>query len=388
MKRGIRNLLLLPFLLLLLGSPVRAEPGKGEEQALFTEQVEASGADELPQHLPEETRQLLDKLGITGLEEGTQSESIAALQPDRLLDALLDIVGEQSGGPLRSAGVLLGIILIGALMDGMRQTLREPAASGIFESVCALAACAAVLMPVSAVIRTVCSAAESVSVFMTSYVPVYAGVLLTSGQAAAAASYHTVVLFAAEMMTLLVTQVVLPLMTVSLALGLVGSVSSGMRLETVGGMMSRAAVWLLGITTTLFVGLLSLQGLMGSAADSLSGRAIRFSLSSMVPVVGNALSEAFTTVRGCLGMLKTTLGGYGMLATALIVLPPLVQCALWCLCLSVCGAAAELFELKSLTALFRSALSVLKTLIGVLSACALFMIIATAVVTLTGHTTV
>ena len=138
-------------------------------------------------------------------------------------------------------------------------------------------------------------------------------------------------------------------------------------------------------TTTLFVGLLSLQGIVGGAADSLSGRAIRFSLSSMVPVVGGALSEAFTAVKGCLTLLKTTLGGFGILATALIVLPPLIQCALWSLCLSVCGAAADLFELEPISALLRSAQSVVKTLIGVLAACSLFMIIATAIVTLAGN---
>ncbi len=36
---------------------------------------------------------------------------------------------------------------------------------------------------------------------MTSYVPVYAGVLLTSGQAATAVSYQSVVLFAAELIS-------------------------------------------------------------------------------------------------------------------------------------------------------------------------------------------
>jgi stage III sporulation protein AE len=389
--RFLSRLLLTVTFLLLLAVPALAQEAPPssqsdgqalfEEPSLFQEQLEASGAQSLPDNLPKETQELLDKLGITEL----QSDAFAGLQPNGVLDTLLGMVSEQAGGPLRAAGIVLGIVLLSAMMDGMRQTLREPAVSEVFGAVCALAACAAVLIPVSGVIRTVCAAAQSTSIFMTSYVPVYAGVLITSGQAVTAASYNTVVLFAAELITLLATHVVVPLMTVSLALGLVGSINSGLRLDAVSGLINKTAVWLLGITTTLFVGLLSLQGIVGGAADSLSGRAIRFSLSSMVPVVGGALSEAFTAVKGCLTLLKTTLGGFGILATALIVLPPLIQCALWSLCLSVCGAAADLFELEPISALLRSAQSVVKTLIGVLAACSLFMIIATAIVTLAGN---
>ena len=155
-------------------------------------------------------------------------------------------------------------------------------------------------------------------------------------------------------------------MTTALALGLVGSVSPGMKLDAAGGAINKACSWLLGLAATLFVGLLSLQGLVGAAADSLAGRAIRFSLSSFVPVVGGALSEAFSSVQGCLQLLKSTLGGFGILATALIALPPLLECALWSLTLSLCS------------------MGVLKTLMGVLAACSLFMIIATTIVTMAG----
>ena len=155
-------------------------------------------------------------------------------------------------------------------------------------------------------------------------------------------------------------------------------------MDTLGSAINKGAASLLGITTTLFVGLLTLQGIVGGAADTLSSRALRFSLSSMVPVVGGSLSEAFSAVKGCLGLLKSTVGGFGMLATALIVLPPLLQCAVWSLGLALCTAAAELFGLGQISALLRSAQAVVKTLIAVLAACSLFMIVATAVVTAAG----
>ncbi len=382
--RQRRRLFALLFLLVLL--PMAIIPAAAEESSevdeIYAEQLEASGAQELWDNLPEETRRLLDNLGIDELDE----EGLTALTPQGLLGSLFNLLNTQAGGPLRAGGVLLGILLLCALMDSLKHAVREEAIANVFQTVCTLAACTAVLLPVSGCIRAVCEAAESTSVFMGSFVPVYAGVLLTGGQAAAAASYQTVVLFAAELISWLATSVILPLMTISLALCVTGSVTSGMKLDAVGGFVNKTAVWLLGISTTLFVGLLSLQSLVGAAADTLGGRAIKFSLASFVPVVGGALSEAFATVKGCLGLLKSTLGGFGILATALIVLPPLLECAVWTLLLSVCAMVADIFDLKTISGLLTAVRSTVNTLIGILSACGLFMIIATSIVTMAGGT--
>lgn len=375
-----RSLLLMIMLTMVMCLPAGAEGGAAEWDELYQEQAEASGAGDLPDNLPEETRQLLDQLGITSID----AEGFSSLEPQGVWKALAELTGQEASGPLRSVGVVLGVVLLCALMEGMKQTLRDPSASPVFQVVCVLAACAALLVPLSSCVQAVCRAAESTSVFMGSFVPVYAGILVTAGHAVTAASYQTVVLFAAELITLLATHLLVPLLTVSLALGMAGSLDTGLRLDSLSSAINKGAAWLLGITTTLFVGLLTLQGIVGGAADTLSSRALRFSLSSMVPVVGGSLSEAFSAVKGCLGLLKSTVGGFGMLATALIVLPPLLQCAVWSLGLALCTAAAELFGLGQISALLRSAQAVVKTLIAVLAACSLFMIVATAVVTAAG----
>ncbi len=375
-----RSLLLMIMLTMVMCLPAGAEGGAAEWDELYQEQAEASGAGDLPDNLPEETRQLLDQLGITSID----AEGFSSLEPQGVWKALAELTGQEASGPLRSVGVVLGVVLLCALMEGMKQTLRDPSASPVFQVVCVLAACAALLVPLSSCVQAVCRAAESTSVFMGSFVPVYAGILVTAGHAVTAASYQTVVLFAAELITLLATHLLVPLLTVSLALGMAGSLDTGLRLDSLSSAINKGAAWLLGITTTLFVGLLTLQGIVGGAADTLSSRALRFSLSSMVPVVGGSLSEAFSAVKGCLGLLKSTVGGFGMLATALIVLPPLLQCAVWSLGLALCTAAAELFALGQISALLRSAQAVVKTLIAVLAACSLFMIVATAVVTAAG----
>ncbi len=362
--------------------PVTAEDTTTEAVLpdLYSEQLEASGAQELWEELPQETKELLDTLGITGLE----MDSLEGLRPDTMLDSLWQLLTTSATGPLRSTGILLGILLLCALIDSLRQATGGQALPDAFQVIGTLAIGGALLIPINGCIQQVCEAAESTTIFMGSYVPVYAGILLAGGQAASAAAYQTVVLFAAELMTFLATHVLVPLTTVSLALGITGALTPKMKLGAVGGFLNKTTVWVLSLTATLFVGLLSLQTLVGSAADTLGNRAIKFSLSSFVPVVGGALSEAFGTVRSCLGLLKGTLGGFGILTTALIVLPPLLTCMLWSVCLSLCGMAAEMLELRTAADVLTAVKTVVNTLVGILAACSLFMIVATTILTMAG----
>ena len=112
---------------------------------------------------------------------------------------------------------------------------------------------------------------------------------------------------------------------------------------------------------------------------------MKFSLSSFVPVVGGLLSEAYSTVVGCSGLLRSTVGCFGMLATVLIILPPLLTCILWSVSLSAAGSAATLFGLAPLEKLCKTAGGAVRVLIAVLAVFALIMVISVSVVVFTAR---
>ena len=109
----------------------------------------------------------------------------------------------------------------------------------------------------------------------------------------------------------------------------------------------------------------------------------RFSLSGFVPVVGGLLSEAYATVMGCAGLLRTVVGVFGLVAVVLMVAPPLVGCVCWNVALHLAGGAAALFGLAPIERLCRVAAGAVRVLIALLAVFALLMVIATAVMSST-----
>ncbi len=359
------------ILLILCGFPARAQT----LDELYQEQLEASGGQELLEALPKETRELLERLNIDSL----QADTFTELDTKSFLDELWGLFKSAAGGPLAAGGTVLGVLLIYAWVDGMRHTLHTEEVSSVFGVICALAACGTVMVPLSGQLERVSEAMESVSVFMGSFVPVYAGILVSSGHVSAALSFQSVVLYAAELLSFAAGSWIVPLLSVSLALGLTGSLTPELKLGRVGAMIGKTATWLLTLGMVLFTGILSLQTFVSGAADKLSDRALRFSISHFVPVVGGSISEAFSTIRGCLHLLRSTVGCFGVTATLIIILPPLLSCLIWNVMLSVGEMAADLFELSSFSGLLKTAHGITRCLVGVLCVSGMLLTISMTV---------
>lgn len=371
MKRYVKFLGALCLLLLCM-LPVRAE----NADTYINEQLEESGANDLWNSLSEETKALYDAIGIENITDLGNS----VLSPDALFEAAGETIAQQGKTPFSILGILLCTIVLCAYLGGLKDTVGGGDVHNVYQSVSVLAICGVTVLPFVACIKAVRSALSGAAVFMGSFSPVYIAVLSASGQLRAALSYQTVLLLFSQLLTWLANGVLLPLLLTAFALGMVSSAADAGNLSKISEMLLKTVTWAVGILAAVFTTLLTVNGMLGAAGDTLSSRMVKLSLSSFVPVVGGALSEAFLTVKGCIGVVRTTVGAFGMITTALLLLPTLIQCGCWQLCLWGAGTAADVFEQKTLAAFLKTMQQVTKTMVALLAVCALFMIIGTAVV--------
>lgn len=374
MKRVIGVLLTAMLLCTVLVTDAAAQTA----DELLSEQWEASGADELFEALPAHTLALLDTLGLDSL----TLESLSQMTPQTVFSAFSELVSSEISAPLSATLTMLGTILLLGFVMTLRPMTGEHAP--VMQAIGTLCAAVPLLLPLWQIFERVAAATDSGVAFSLGFAPVYAGMLLSGGYTATAVSYQTVMLAASEGISLLVGSVILPLLCVSAALGVAGAVDGGHRLTEVGTMIGKAAAWLLGISLTVFVAVLSFQSVLSASADTVGGRMLRFSVSGFVPIVGGSLSEALYTVKGCLATLRGTVGALGVLCASAIVLPTLVQCLLWNLLLFPVRLAADLFGFGTVAAVTEIVRTAVRTCVAVLCSSALLMIVALTVVTIAG----
>ncbi len=372
MKKVVKCAVLAVVLLLFFSGNVRAEA----TDAYIEEQLRAGGATDLWERLDSQTRELFERVGVSELSDLTKD----GLDAHGLRDAAWQLFAEQGKTPFAVLGMLLAAVMLCAFSGGLKDALGSVEINGMYQMVCVLAVCTVVLVPFLDCIRAVNNTLSGVAVFMGSFAPVYVAVLAASGNISAAFSYQSVLLLVSQLLSFLSGGVLLPLLLSALSLGVVTVISDNANVGKIGEMLLKTVTWTLGISSALFTAILTFNGMLGAAGDGLGSRIARLSIASMVPVVGSALSEAFMTVKGCVGVVRTTVGAFGGISAILLLLPALVRCTCWQLCFWACTTAAEMFDVKVVAALLKTMQQVSKNMIALLSVSGLFMAVATIVV--------
>ena len=365
------------MLFLFFTFPVSAE----DTASFYEQQLEVAGVDELWNDLSEDTRELYRQIGV----DSVSDLGDLTVQPQTLLSSLADTVAAESRQPLMIAGVLLAAVVLCAYLSGTRDTVSSPGLTTVYNQVSILAVCAVLLMPFAGLIGKVQEALSGTAVFLGSFTPVYIAILAAGGQLQTALSYQSVLLLFAQLLTFFSDKVLMPVLLCALALGVVSAVSDTGNLGKLGGRLLKAGSWGLGILSAVFTALLSVNTLLGSAKDSLGNRMMKLSISSFVPVVGSAVSEAYLTVRSCLTLVKSTVGVFGILTAGMLLSPAIIGCIAWLISLWLSSLAAEAFNQTEIAGFLKTVTGVIKAMLAMLSLSAVFMIITTAVVSLAGR---
>lgn len=373
----IKRILTLIFLLFLFSFQVSAESTSADE--FYYNQYKSSGADELESYLPEETREYFKDNNIDPLKSGWTD----SLEPKNVFTHILSFLKSGAKGPFASGSVIIAIILVSSALNGMDIKGASSVATGYAVS---LTAAASVITPIFSVISAGANALKGCAAFMVAFVPVFAVIVASSGATATSASMSGLLLGACQAVNLIADFVIMPLMGGYLAISIASNVSPLVENSGLASGIKKICYWVMSLLTTVFLGILSIQTAVNASADTLSLKTAKFIIGSSVPMAGTALSEALTTVTASMGMLKTTVGIYGVIACAAVFLPILAELVLWRITFNITATVSDLMSVPKISSVLRSADTVLSVLIGIILLTAAMFIISLGVVLAAGGT--
>lgn len=177
--------------------------------------------------------------------------------------------------------------------------------------------------------------------WMQAIFPLLVTLLAAVGGTASSAFYQPAVIAAGGAMTTLIHQVTLPLAVSVAVLTMVGGISEGMRVSRLCRLLRQAANWTLGFGFTVFIGVMSVQGVSAAAVDGVSIRTAKYAIDNFIPIVGGMFSDTVDTLVGCSLVVHNAVGVFGLLLLLGALLMPLMRTVLT---LFLYRAAAALIE--------------------------------------------
>lgn len=343
---------------------------------LYEKQYNETVGDKIFEGLPDDARDFLEQNELIP----DNSEWALNITPGNAFSHIFSFLKKGIKAPLVSCFSILAIIIISALVTSNEMT---PSVSSVTLYATVLSAAAVICVPVFSVVTATADTLKGCTVFMTSFIPIFAVVVASGGAATTAASMSALLLGATQVVNYISNFVVIPLMSAYLSISIASRVSPLLEKSGIADGIKKVSFWVMSLLTTIFIGILSIQTAVGSSADTLTVKTAKFFIGSSVPVAGTVLSEALTTVTASVGLLKSSVGIYGVVASVVIFLPLIAEIFLWRVGLNLTSAVSDLFSTSKISALLRSVDSVLSVLLGItLLTLAMFVISLAVVITL------
>lgn len=359
---------------LLLPITAMAEDRQNTTDQLIADQLENSGAEKLMETLPDSIREILKTFGINEI----SPKALLSLQPGDFLGLVFALLKKNLSQPAELFLVVFGCILIAALMNILKSSFHAEGLNRVFSAVSVVAVSGAILTPITECIRSAITAINDFTAFMTTMIPVMVGILSAGGHTAQATTYQMLTFTALEVISWLSGGVLVPFLMVYLALAIVGSVNPELELGSLGDFLKLLATWGLGLASTVFTAIFGVQTFISASADTVGMKAGRFLVGNFVPVVGSAISEALGSIHSCLKLIRTAVGGFGILCAALIFLPSITDVGIWILIAKLSATIADLFRAEGISKLLKAVSSTLSLLGAILLFFAAIAIITTA----------
>lgn len=227
-----------------------------------------------------------------------------------------------------------------AMLSALLSLLAEHLAGGTAKfanMACNAALIAFAVSGISVGIGIATSMINTLTSFLQAVLPVMVGLSTASGGIVSGTLVHPALIFTSQAASAIFNNVVIPLLTVSIAFSAADVLTEKKILSGLGALVRKICYWIIGILMTVFTGVASVRGIIGKSADQAVGKTVKYAVSNFIPVVGGFLSDAADTVMSSFNIIRNVTGVAVICGMIIICAVPVLKI----------GSASLLYRLTS-----------------------------------------
>lgn len=325
-KRILCSFLIMMTCILVLPVSSLAETAQDQQAASdfvdLAQEIDLSEVKDMLKQLDRDIQESLPEFSLSQLFEDLKSGKVS-LRPDHLGNSILRAILRElvTNAPLIAK--LLALAVVCAVINQLQLAFTGNV-SRISKMIVYLVLLSLAISSFRIAIDTGCQAIDTMVSFMQAILPVMYTILLAMGNLTSAALFKPVVMGSLVFLTTVIKTVVLPLFFFSIVLKLFNNISQQFKLTKLASLLEFGGKLSIGVVMTVFIGIMTVQGVTGGVADGVTLRTAKYS-ADLIPVVGKFFKDAVELVVSSGLLLKNALGLISLLAVALIILSPVIK---------------------------------------------------------------
>lgn len=300
-----------------------------------------------------------------------------------VLETILQIVFHQAVKLLPVIASVVAVSILGNLLAVAKS--QKTKTGDIIHFICYLSIVLIVLTLVYQLASSLVSTLNLIKDLMAAIFPLILTLMAASGSAMSSSIYQPAVVLLSSMVTGIIISVIIPLFIASIILSVVSNLTDNIKVAKFADFFKSSGKWIIGISFTVFIAFLSIQGILASTHDSVSIRTIKYAVSNSIPFVGGYIKEGFDLVLGSTVLIKNAVGVAGLIMLICYVLAPVVNMIVCSLGLKLAAAICEPLSDKKIPSFLQAAASNFNLLIAAFVSVAFMFFITVMLLLMTSN---
>lgn len=344
MKRCVRLLLLLAVFILAVfipGFALAQMPGEVENELdLQMGQYDFSSWQQFFNDLSPEVKRIWGEDTVENL-VGQYAEGESDTDYDGKLETVFRAIIKELKESLGSISAVIGVALLSGVVGVLLENEHDKGIQEIASFLCYAMSVFIVAYLFMRLVGLANGAVSSLSAFSEASTPVLTTLLSAVGSIGASGMLRPLMMFLNTTVIKIFQTVILPVILAGGVFAIVGNLSDRPQLTRLFVFTKSLSKWAIGVVFTVYIAILAVQGMSVAAVDSISLKAVKYTLDKSLPIVGGAVSGTFDTVRGCTVLIKNAAGAAAACIAVGYALSPAVQIGGAALALKLAAALTE-----------------------------------------------
>lgn len=299
---------------------------------------------------------------------------------NQLLKNIFPLLGTEIKESLKVMGSILIIVLIHSVLKSISDNLNNKSVAQITYYVQYILIATVIMTNFSSIITLSKEAVGNMISFIQLLFPLLMTLMLASGSVVSVNLVQPIILFIINLISNIFQSIIIPIILVGTALAIVSKISDRIQIDKLSKFLKSSSVWVIGILLTIFVGVLSIEGTLGSSVDGITAKTAKAAVSSFIPVVGKVLGDAVDTVIGCSAILKNAIGIVGVIVVIAICITPILKLAIITIIYHLTAALCEPIADSKIVSLISQMADTFKILLAIVCSISVMLIIGITLV--------
>ena len=299
---------------------------------------------------------------------------------NKIYKKVISLLGTEFSSSLKMLISILVIIVIHGILKSITDGLENSNVSQIIYFVQYILIVTLIMSNFTEIIKLIKDTANNLVGFINLLMPLLLTLMVYTGNITTSTVLEPIMLFISDFIGNIIVNALIPIVLIIVVFSIISKISDRIQVEKISEFLKSGVVWFLGISLTIFVEVVSLEGTLSSSVDGITAKTAKAAVSSVIPVVGKVLGDVVDSVLGCGVILKNAVGVVGVIVIIGICILPVLKIATLSIMYSLASAVVQPVADDKIVKLLDEMSGVFKLLLGILCSLSVILIIGVTLV--------